>query len=241
MRRLLSLYLCLFVWACNQAPQDQIKATPEDSSVTPQILANNTLASLDKESLGEFQWINPPKQFRLADSSLFITASKGSDYFNNPENGEISASAPYFYQELSGDFVLTTCIQPNFQDTWNAGSILLRQDSTYWIKFAFENSDATGPSIVSVVTREVSDDANGVVLNDADFIWLRMIKKDNLYSMLWSRDGQNYTMARLAAMPVQDTVQIGLEAQCPVGEPAEHRFWYYSLEKKRVKDLRKGE
>ncbi len=239
-RFLVILSLLGGLWACNSPSQEQSPEKLTPIQKMPEIPANNRLSTLRMDSLQEFSWMNPPDQYRWEDSALYITAPKGSDFFNNPENGEISASAPYLFQEVSGDFVLTACLEPDFQDKWNAGCLFLRQDSSHWIKFAFENSDATGPSIVTVVTREVSDDANGAVLADTELIWLRMIKKDNLYSMLWSRDGQNFTMARLAALPEKDTVQVGLEVQCPVGAKAEHKILYYYLEKKRVADLRKG-
>ena len=113
-------------------------------------------------------------------------------------------------------------------------------DPLNWIKFAFENSDATGKSIVSVVTRGVSDDANGVIIEE-DEIWLKIIKKDNLYSMHWSKDGQTFKMARLSRMPAAPTVKIGLEVQCPAGQGAQHELLYFSLEEKTVKDLRKGQ
>ena len=114
-------------------------------------------------------------------------------------------------------------------------------DSEHWIKFGFEYSDATGPGIVSVVTREKSDDANGVVLEDTRSIWLKLVRKNNLFSMHWSRDGKNYKMARLAAMPKKDLIKVGIEAQCPAGPGARHKFSFFSLESITVTDIRKGE
>lgn len=66
---------------------------------------------------------------------------------------------------MKGDFVATALVQPDFSSQWNAVALMVHIDDKNWIKFAFENSDATGPSIVSVVTKEVSDDANGMVIS----------------------------------------------------------------------------
>jgi regulation of enolase protein 1 (concanavalin A-like superfamily) len=91
------------------------------------------------------------------------------------------------------------------------------------------------------VTKNVSDDANGVILSDQDEVWLKLIRKDNIYSMLWSLDNEDYKMARLTAMPDAESVKIGVEFQSPVGEEATHKLKYFGLKKRTVADLRKGE
>jgi regulation of enolase protein 1 (concanavalin A-like superfamily) len=108
-----------------------------------------------------------------------------------------------------------------------------------WIKLAFENSDATGPGIVTVVTNGTSDDANGAILNREKKIWLAMIRKDNIYSMHWSKDGKNYNMTRLTKMLETDVVSIGIEAQSPVGKVATHKVYYFGIEQRTVENLRK--
>lgn len=201
----------------------------------------NELAGMTEQDMRGFQWMNPPGKFQVADNALHVVAGKGTDFFNNPENGEIAASAPLLFREVSGDFVATTLVRPDFSAMWNAAALLVHADSTHWIKFAFENSDATGKSIVTVVTRGVSDDANGAVLHQPDAVWLKMIRKGNLFAMHWSEDGEAYKMARLSHLPVGETVKIGMEAQCPAGEAATHEFLFFSLGNKTVEDLRKGE
>ena len=198
---------------------------------------------LDSENLNAagFHWLNEPENHTISKGELHIEAIDNTDFFIDPENKKATATAPYLYKEIKGDFVATALVQPDFKDQWNAGALFMMIDDTHWIKFAFENSDATGKSIVSVVTREVSDDANGAVLNDADQLWLKMIRKGNLYALHWSLDGKKYFMCRLAAMRNAEKVKIGVEAQSPVGETAHHKFLYFNLESKTVKDLRKGE
>ena len=206
-----------------------------------EVLQENMLLSHDKEGHPQLKWINKPGNFTLTKGKLEIEVLKGTDFFNDPESGETTSTAPFLFKEMEGDFVAVLKLRPDFSSQWNAGAILMMIDESNWIKFAFENSDATGKSIVSVVTRDVSDDANGVVLNDHDELWLKMIRKGNIYAMHWSLDGIEYKMCRLAAMKESSSVKIGLEAQCPVGKKAVHDFLYFGLESKTVKDLRKGE
>ena len=117
---------------------------------------------------------------------------------------------------------------------------MVYRDSSTWAKLAFEHSDATGPSIVMVVTKEVSDDANGPILNEESSIWLRLIRKGDLYAMHWSKNGRDFKMARLFALPTQGAVKVGIAAQCPAGEAARHSFLYLSIDHRTVGDLRKG-
>jgi regulation of enolase protein 1 (concanavalin A-like superfamily) len=233
-KSLLSLLLLLILCGCSrEAPE-----TPPDERTLPE---GNLLDAQSNENLGAFQWMFEPSTYQLDGGQLRIVAEKETDFFNNPEDGSITASAPLLYREVSGDFVAKAWVRPDFSSMWNAVALMVHVDSTHWIKFAFENSDATGKSIVSVVTRGVSDDANGVVLEDQEAIWLKLIRKDDIYAMHWSLDDETYHMTRLTTLPPTDTVKIGIEAQCPVGPSATHEIRYFGLEQKTMEDLRKGE
>jgi regulation of enolase protein 1 (concanavalin A-like superfamily) len=201
----------------------------------------NQFLEMESGKTKGFQWLNQPKNHIISKGELQVEVEGNTDFFIDPENKKATATAPYLYKEIKGDFVATALIQPDFKDQWNAGALFMMIDDTHWIKFAFENSDATGKSIVSVVTRLVSDDANGAILNNLDQIWLKMIRKGDLYALHWSMDGKKYNMCRLAAMPNTEKVKIGLEAQSPVGETAHHKFLFFNLESRTVQDLRKGE
>jgi len=201
---------------------------------------NDALDELSAENRGDFKWMNPPSRFDFDNGEVTVVAEKETDFFNNPEDGKKTATAHYLYQDISGDFVSSALVRPDFSSQWNAISLMVHIDNDHWIKFAFENSDATGKSIVTVVTKELSDDANGVILEEHKAVWLKIAKRDNIYSMLWSADGKEYKMARLTTLPEADSVKIGVEFQCPVGNKAEHLLEYFKIEQKTVTELRKG-
>lgn len=232
--KLPGLIFLMTLLSCDDAKQ-------EDSLDAAELPANNMLATISDRDLGVFKWMNAPESFSVADNSIQVIADKGTDFFNNPEDLSITATAPLLYQDVNGDFVLNALVKPDFSSMWNAVSLMVFIDDANWIKFAFENSDATGKSIVTVVTKGVSDDANGAVLSELEQVWLKLIRKENIYSMLWSADGHQYKMARLTSMPVAETIKVGVEFQSPVGDPASHQLNYFSLTKTTVADLRKGE
>lgn len=217
------------------------KESPSIPSYKAEEIGNNLLAEISANNPNSFQWLNQPETFTIQNGTLTILASKGTDFFNNPEDSSITATAPIFFRELTGDFMATALVKPDFSSQWNAVALMVYMDDDYWIKYAFENSDATGKSIVSVVTKGVSDDANGVILNDRDQIWLKMIRKGDLFAMFWSMDGDSYKMTRLTRMPETEKVKIGIEAQSPVGEPVTHEIKFFGIEQKTVEDMRKGE
>ena len=231
-----ALVFVLIAFGCNDG-----KTQTSSESETHEKMENNSLLNLTNENPGNFKWLNEPKSFNIENGSINVLAEKGTDFFNNPEDSTLTSTAPFLYQEVSGDFVATTLVRPDFSSMWNAVALMVHIDDNSWIKFAFENSDATGRSIVSVVTKGVSDDANGAILNDKDVIWLKLIRKANIYSMFWSLDGVDYKMSRLTSMPVADTIKVGLEFQSPVGKPAEHEVDYFQIKHTTVQDLRKGE
>ncbi len=194
--------------------------------------------NISKDFLSEFEWLNSPKSFDIVDDVLQVTVVKGTDFFNDPEEKAVTASAPLLYKAIKGDFVVKALVQPDFGAQWNAVALMVYKDNLKWVKFAFENSDATGPGIVSVVTKGSSDDANGAVIPDRKKLWLAIARKGDIFSMHWSIDGKNYRMARLTAMPSMDEIKIGVEFQSPVGEEAKHFLHFFEVEKRTVKNLR---
>lgn len=229
----LNILIIVALVSCNNTEQ-------KTSNVPAQLSTNNLLTDLSGTNSADLKWMNKPKSFTIENGTLKVEAEKGTDFFNNPEDNTITASAPLLFKQIEGDFVAVALVRPDFSSMWNAVALMVYIDKNNWIKFAFENSDATGQSIVSVVTKTVSDDANGVILRNQDHVWLKLIRRDSIYSMLWSLDGKDYKMARLSTMPAIDAVKIGIEVQCPVGQSAIHEVNYFGIEKKRIKDLRKG-
>lgn len=230
-----------------QKKDGEIRAISTHSSPVEEIpdqsenaLTKTAESGFTDDLMEEFQWMNRPESHEINDGALRITATKGTDFFNNPEDNSSTSSAPFLYKEIKGDFVVRALVRPDFASQWNAVALMVYVDDNNWIKFAFENSDATGNSIVSVVTRNLSDDSNGVILNDLQQVWLKIVRKDNNFAMLWSKDGKDFKMARLTTLPEFDSVKIGIEAQSPIGESAVHEILNFDLERTRVKDMRKG-
>ena len=231
---LLLSYIVLAVSGCSNIDNDA--SANAHSTTKPERIENHS----GVDNLDGFSWMNRPTVFNVNNGIVYVTSEPKTDFFNDPESGKVTATAPLLYKDIEGDFVATALVKPDFSDTWNAAALMVHIDESNWIKFAFERSDATGKSIVSVVTKGVSDDANGAVLAESDSVWLRIIRKGDVYSMLWSEDGSHYTMARLTKMPASPSVKVGVEVQSPLENSAQHEIHLFNIEHRTVDNLRTG-
>lgn len=193
--------------------------------------------------LKDFKWLNESKM-TVENGTVTIFAPAQTDYFNNPvpQNGKLGtpqANAPFFYTDVTGDFVFSVRVEPNHKSTYDAGCIMVIKDEMMWAKAAFEKSDFDTNAVVSVVTNQVSDDANGCNISE-DFVWLQVVRKGDNFAVHYSVDGEKYDMVRLFTLSVGETVKVGIEAQCPVGEGGERIFSNLLLENRTVENLRTG-
>lgn len=190
-----------------------------------------------------WKWVNE-SQIIKEGRDVVIYAPGDTDWFTNPvpENGVLSApvaNAPFYYQDVTGDFVFRAKVRPNFRTVYDACALMVIQDETLWTKAAFEKSDFGTTAAVCVVTKGLSDDANGCNI-DADEIWLQIVRVGDVFCTHYSLDGETFYMVRLFHLPVEKTVKVGIEAQCPAGEGGMRFFSDISLEQRTVKNLRAG-
>ena len=92
--------------------------------------------------LQNWKWLNESQIIHEGDEVVIYAPAK-TDWFNNPvpENGLLSApvaNAPFFYTEVTGDFVFRAKVRPNFKSVYDACALMVIQDEKLWTKAAFE-------------------------------------------------------------------------------------------------------
>jgi uncharacterized protein len=162
-----------------------------------------------------------------------------ADYFRDPSGGNVNDSAPFLSMAVTGDFVAQAHIRPTFASTYDSGVIMARHDAENWAKVCFEKTDFGTTAAVSVVTRGLSDDANGVDVT-VDHLWLQMARAANVFALHYSYDGTQWRMVRLFNLAVPAAIRVGIVAQSPVGPGATIDFLSFSLEQRPVKNIRAG-
>ena len=201
---------------------------------------------MNNSLIDDFKWINESKK-EYRHGTLAIEAPAESDFFcNNGVTSETGASpqnllnAPFYYTEVSGDFVMRIQVSHEFKDTYDAAAIMVMQDVNVWAKACLEKTDFNTHAVVSVVTNHTSDDANGCNI-EGDTVWLQVARVGNAFSFHYSLDGITFDMMRFFSLPVDKTIKVGLVAQAPIGGGGARIFKNFSLVNKTVKNIRFGE
>lgn len=190
--------------------------------------------------LGTLSWFNPPDKWEpLPSGGVRVFAPAETDYFQNPNGEGGRDSAPLLWVPVEGDFVAQAHVRPTFASTYDAGALMVRHDERHWAKLCFESTDLGTHAAVSVVTNELSDDANGADL-EAKAIWLQIVRQGDLFGMHYSPDGQAWRMVRYFALPLPPQVKVGLVAQSPVGPGTSVEFYRFIIESRRVANMRAG-
>lgn len=203
---------------------------------------NNLLKGLAHDSLATrlLTWDHPPLRWEpLPDSGLRVHVPARVDYFQSPAGTHAADNAPFLWLNAAGDFVAQAHVQPHFAAHYDAGALMVRSSARQWAKLCYEATDFGTHAIVSVVTRETSDDANGVNLT-APAVWLQLFRKGDVFGMHYALNGVDWQMVRLFRLEVPAAVKVGLVAQCPAGPGAMIDFLSFAVEPRAVQDLRAG-
>lgn len=179
-------------------------------------------------------------------AALRVTAPPRTDIFTDPSGGlSYDSTAVLDAPTLMGvppvgDFQLVARVTVGFVSTFDAGVLLLRVDDRHWGKLCFEYSPDGVPLIVSVVTRGVSDDANGFAV-DGNQVWLRVSRIGAAYAYHASLDGTRWELVRHFALEdPTGAVTVGFEGQSPTGDGCAVTFDRIAFTPTRLGDLRDG-
>ena len=172
----------------------------------------------------------------LAHTDLYINPG-GSD---SGDAASMLNAATLLGTPPRGDFQFSARVSVDFVAQFDAGVLLIWLDERHWAKFCFEFSPAAEPMVVSVVTREVSDDANAFVITERS-IWLRVLRVGEVYAFHASTDATRWRLVRVFAFDHElGDHLIGFEAQSPTGDGCTVTFDDIRFSSDRLGDLRDG-
>jgi len=196
--------------------------------------------SFSIESLPEkLDWIENPMNFSYESGALNILSGPKTDMFIDPQGENKVLNAPRAVFEPDDYFQLSAKVHVNFNTDYDAGVLILYVSETQWAKLCFEYSPQREPMVVSVVTREISDDANGSIIKGS-VVYLRVsgLGKANVFH--YSLDGKYWHFVRYFPMETDDPIHIGFSSQSPTGEGCEVKFTDIVYTNKKLDDLRNG-
>lgn len=185
-------------------------------------------------------WENKPKSFSVKGNEIVIVADEKTDMFRDPNVAYNTDNAPKLLFDGDDNFVLTAAVEHAFTSKWDGGAIVIKQDSLNWIKFCFEKDYTDARRVVSVVTKNVSDDCNSVEMN-ADKVFYKVAKAGNVITLYCSSNGIKWYLVRHLQFETHKGFRIGFLAQSPTGKQCEVKFSNIVYQVKKIKDPYLGE
>jgi uncharacterized protein len=193
-----------------------------------------------KEIPYSLNWQNTAQKFSLKPNQLTITAGPKTDMFRDPNVTYNTDNAPKLLFKPDDNFTLSVGIEHGFLNKWDGGAIVLWQDSLHWIKFCFEKDYTGAHRVVSVVTKDISDDCNSIQLL-GNKVYYKVAKADNVITLYYSQDGRKWYLIRHLQFEFSDALQLGFLAQSPTGNSCTVMFTDVKYRNNKIKDPYIGE
>jgi uncharacterized protein len=145
-----------------------------------------------------------------------IAAAAATDAFVPPDGGAAVDRLPGLRLQVPGGvWGVSARVRPAFGSAFDAGALMLRTSGRSWAKLAFERAPDGRGMAVSVVTRDLSDDANGPVFAEPA-LHLRACFTGTAFAFHVSPDGRHWDLVRFFALP-DPVVAVDLIGQSPTG------------------------
>ncbi len=179
--------------------------------------------------------------------TLTLTGAARSDMFIDP-NGAADTYAAGLLLGLppegegagGGDFTLSARVTVPFASIFDAGVLVVHVGRDRFAKLCFEYSPQRQPTVVSVVTRGVSDDANAFPV-EGSTVNLRVARIGTAWAFHASTDEKHWSMVRYFSLgESEQPARVGLLAQSPTGEGISVTFAQITYTPGTLADLRDG-
>jgi len=185
-------------------------------------------------------WVNKPVSYKINPESIFIEAGEKTDMFRDPNVTYNTDNAPRLSFTADPNFVLTAEVHHDFINKWDGGAIVLEADKMTWIKFCFEKDYTGVHRVVSVVTKDISDDCNSVAIT-GNLVFYKIAKADNVITLYYSADGKKWFLIRHLQFNTIKPIKLGFMAQSPTGKDCKVTFSNVTYSTKKIKDPYTGE
>jgi len=185
-------------------------------------------------------WENRAQKFSATDHGMVMVAGGKTDMFRDPNVTYNTDNAPKLMFRPDENFVLTASVEHSFENKWDGGAIVIKGDSLNWVKFCFEKDYTGARRVVSVVTKNISDDCNSVSLK-TNKVFYKIAKADNVITLYYGNDGKNWFLVRHFQLDLKPGFEAGFLSQSPTGKSCTVKFADISYSSHKIKDPYTGE
>jgi uncharacterized protein len=170
-------------------------------------------------------WQNATADWSTDKGGAFtLAAGKKTDWFVWPGGGDYRPdSSPRLLFKTDENFSFSTRVDVAAHATYDAGCIALVGTAARWAKFCLEAQVDGRLAIVSVVTRDLSDDATSYPVTGTT-TWLKVAKDQRGIFFYASPDGSTWTIVRKFNLDAPAGLSAGFSVQSPEGSGARAVF-----------------
>lgn len=185
-------------------------------------------------------WENKPVSYVYAGGILSVEAGAKTDMFRDPQATYNTDNAPKLLFKADSNFVFIAAIEHPFSSKWDGGAIVIRSDSLHWVKFCYEKDYLGAHRVVSVVTRNISDDCNSVSFT-SNKVYYKVAKSGQAITLYCSENKKDWLLVRHFQLNTAGPVKLGLLAQSPDGPGTTVLFSEIEYKAIKIKDPYAGE
>lgn len=198
--------------------------------------------TLEVAGMGKpLSWIHAPVDYKLTRTGIAIKVPGKTDKYIAAGGGYAPDSATRLvFDDSDRDFVFSVRVSHKFASVWDSGGLVVEQDATHWFKFEFERDYTGAHRVVSVVTKDFSDDDNSIAI-DSDTAYLEVARTGDAFYLYASQDGKSWYLVRAFNFKSAGPLKAGLIAQCPNGNGATLHFSDVKYTATHIKDIWKGQ
>jgi regulation of enolase protein 1 (concanavalin A-like superfamily) len=193
-------------------------------TLTPALAAGVSESQLSGKSLfAKMKWLNEPAATKQTGEQLVVTTKPKTDFWRKTFYEYVTDNGHFFFLPVTGDFTLESSIAGKYAALYDQAGLMVRVDSSNWLKCGLELVDGIGHASV-VVTRAFSDWSTVRGITTKEPLWWRIVRKGSSLEVLYSLDGKNFTSTRLGYLPLQAAVDTGIMCCSPEGTGFESTF-----------------
>ena len=177
-----------------------------------------------------------------AGGKIEITSGAETDFFIEPGTPPYDKSnAPLLLKTVDNTkpFTFSFKTTPVLNVKYDAGMAFIFIDNKSWLKFAFEADERMNKRLVTVKTKDFSDDNNHDAVNSPS-VYLKISSDTKVVGFYYSIDGKVWQLVRVFKNEYTPELKNGIGAQSPVGKGNKAVFEDLQFSQQSVKDFRMG-
>lgn len=182
------------------------------------------------------------KQFSKIGNKIEITSGAETDFFIEPGAPPYEkANAPLLLKTVDNTKPFTFSFKTTPVQTvkYDAGMAFIYVDDKHWLKFAFEADERMNKRLVTVKTKDFSDDNNHDAIKSSS-VFMKISSDTKVVGFYYSIDGKTWQLVRVFKNEYPPTIKIGIGSQSPVGKGNKSVFEQFQFTETGVKDFRMG-